>query len=397
MDRLTVDQLEVRDRAVFCRVDFNVPLSGDQVRDDRRIRAALPTIRLLLEGGARLVLASHLGRPKGERRPEMSLRPVAARLGELLEREVAFSEDCVGEAAGAAVSALAAGDLLLLENLRYHAGETKNDPDFADALASHARLYVNDAFGTAHRAHASTVGVAERAERAAAGLLMKRELDYLGRLVSDPERPSVAVLGGSKVSDKIELIRNLLERSDALFVGGAMAYTFLASQGIAVGGSRVEEDKLELAAALLDEAQSRGVALELPRDHRVTGAIHEDGSVDPVESTGGPAIPEGRIGIDVGPDTVAYWSEQLSGAKTILWNGPVGMFESEGCEEGTRAIGEAIADSGALTVVGGGDTAAAAKAFGLEERFSHVSTGGGAALELLSGVELPGVLALSPA
>jgi phosphoglycerate kinase len=396
MDRLTVDRLEVQGQRVFCRVDFNVPLRDGRVADDRRIRAALPTIRLLLDRGARVVLASHLGRPKGQRRPEMSLRPVAAELASLLGRDVHFAEDCVGSAAESEVEPLAPGQVLLLENLRFHGGETKNDPGFVASLARLASIYVNDAFGTAHRAHASTVGLARASRQAAAGLLMSSELDYLGRLEA-PARPYFALLGGAKVSDKIDLIRHLLERTNRIIVGGAMAYTFLAAREIGVGASRVEQDKVDLARTLLQEAQAKNVPIDLPHDHLVTAAVRDDGSVDAPEPTGGPAIPEGKIGVDIGPATRVTWSQLVADARTILWNGPVGMFETRGCEMGTQALAEAVARSEALSVVGGGDTAAAVSSFGLGDRFSHVSTGGGAALELLSGIELPGVSALTPA
>jgi len=394
-EKLSVRDLDVADRRVFCRVDFNVPLEDGRVSDDRRIAASLPTIRLLLERGARLVLGSHIGRPKGAPKPGLSLAPVGARLSELLGQEVPLAPDCVGPEAEALAAALAPGRALLLENLRFHPGEEKNDEAFAARLAALAELYVNDAFGTAHRAHASTVGVARRLPRAAAGLLMDAELRNLSVLMIDPARPYAIVLGGAKVSDKIALIRNLMVRADRILIGGAMAYTFLRARGIDTGDSRVEADQAATAAALMEEAAARTIALLLPSDHRIGPAAPE--SAAGARVTDGASIPAGWRGLDIGPKTIEAFCRALGDAKTILWNGPVGLFEQPPFDEGTRAVARAIAGSGAHSVVGGGDSAAAVGKFGLTGDFTHVSTGGGATLEYLSGMALPGVEALSDA
>ncbi|RMG47281.1 MAG: phosphoglycerate kinase [Acidobacteria bacterium] len=392
-----VTDLDVTGRTVFCRVDFNVPLEGGTITDDRRIRAALPTLRHLSERGARVLCASHLGRPKGKRIPEMSLAPVARRLSELLGREVPLAPDCVGPEVAAMAERLRDGDLLLLENLRFHEGETKGDPEFARELARPASLYVNDAFGAAHRPHASVVGVPEVLGGGAAGFLMDRELRALGRLVEAPEHPYAAILGGAKVSDKIPLIEQLLSRVDVLLIGGAMAYTFLRARGVPVGASRVETDRVDLARQLLERARERGVEVVLPEDHLTASRI-EGRAAEGLETTADAAIPEGRIGVDIGPKTIELFSSRLDDSvRTVLWNGPLGLFEAPGCDQGTRAIAAHLAELPAFRVLGGGDTAAAARRFGLDERYDHVSTGGGAALELLSGVELPGVAALSRA
>ncbi len=393
MSHLRLTDLDVAGKVVFCRVDFNVPLDGAAITDDRRIRAALPTLRWLVDHGARVVCASHLGRPKGKRVPEMSLAPVARRLSELLGQPVAFADDCVGDAARAVVAGLGTGQVALLENLRYHKGETEGDAAFAAELARGMELYVNDAFGAAHRAHASITGVPGALGGGAVGFLMEKEVEALARLQKHPERPYVAILGGAKVSDKIDLIERLLERVDTILVGGAMAYTFLAAQGGKVGGSLVEADKLDLARDLMTRAAARGVRLELPVDHVVADAL-EGKKVSGLSTVTGP-IPDGKIGVDIGPETVARWKAILSPAvKTVLWNGPVGLFEAAGADAGTRALAEHLAGIAAFRVLGGGDTAAAAAKFGLESRYDHVSTGGGAALEYLSGIELPGVAVL---
>ena len=392
-------KLSVRDLAglagkrVFCRVDFNVPLEGGTVRDATRIEASRPTIDLLRREGARVVLASHLGRPKGKRKPEFGLAPVAAKAAEVLRVSVAFAEDCVGDAAESAARALPDGGVLLLENLRFHPGEEADDPSFAAALARVAELYVNDAFGTAHRAHASTSGVPRRLKPAAAGLLMQSELDHLGALLDAPAHPFLAILGGAKVSDKIELIDNLLPRVDAFLVGGAMAYTFLRAQGHPVGRSLVETDKVDLARSLLDRIRSAGKDLVLPVDHVV--AVGGDDSS--VRVTRDVAIGDDEAGMDIGPATAAAFARRVAAAGTVLWNGPVGRFEVEAFAGGTRHVGEALAASPGATVVGGGDTAAAVQLFGLASRMTHVSTGGGASLEFLSGLPLPGVAALDDA
>ncbi len=391
--RLVTD-LDVRGKVVLCRVDFNVPLDGTTITDDRRIRAALPTIELLLEKGARVLCASHLGRPKGERRPEMSLAPVAARLSEILGQTVPLADDCIGASQSALTASLAEGQLGLLENLRFHKGETKGDPELARALAAGIDVFVNDAFGAAHRAHASVSELPKYVAERAAGFLMDRELRSLGRLIDAPERPYVAILGGAKVSDKIELIERLLERVSTVFVGGAMADTLLAARGVAIGNSRVEDDKLALARALTERARERGVDLLLPSDHIVAHGI-EGKTVTGIETSEGEAVPAGTAGVDIGPKTLAAWKTHLgTDVKTLLWNGPVGFFEAAGSSEGTEELARHVAEMPAFTVLGGGDTAAAARQFGLENDYDHVSTGGGAALELLSGITLPGVVAL---
>ena len=391
--KMSVQEIEVRDRRVFCRVDFNVPLDGPVVTDDSRIRAALPTVRWLLDHGARLVLASHLGRPKGVPDPAFTLRPAADRLAELLERPVAFAEDCIGPAAERAVEALELGAVVVLENLRFHAGETANDDAFADALAALAEIYVNDAFGTAHRAHASTEGVARRLQPAVAGFLMNRELTELGRLLHDPRSPFVAILGGAKVSDKIELIENLVPRVDAFLVGGAMAYTFQKAAGSPTGASLVENDKVELATELVRMGKAAGKRFVFPVDH--VAAVGGDDAR--VRFTEGVELADDEAGGDIGPRSVERFVEEIRRARTVLWNGPVGRFELDAFADGTRRVGEAIAASDAVSVVGGGDTAAAVRHFGLSDRMTHVSTGGGASLEFLSGRTLPGVAALTDA
>ncbi len=396
MSHRVVTDLRVTGQVVFCRVDFNVPLDGTTITDDRRIRASLPTLRWLAEKGARVLCASHLGRPKGKRVPEMSLAPVAKRLGELLGRDVPFAEDCIGEPAARVAAQLQDGDIGLLENLRYHDAETAKVPDeaFAKALAAPCSVYVNDAFGAAHRAHASVVGVPKVLGGGAVGFLMDKELAALGRLLEHPERPYIAIMGGAKVSDKIELIEKLLERVDRIMIGGAMAYTFLAARGAKIGASLVEADKLDLAKELETKARAKGVALDLPIDHLTASKIDKH-TLEGVEPTAGVDIADGRMGVDIGPQTLAQWKQLLGpNVRTVLWNGPVGMFEAPAAALGTRGLGEHLAGMAAFRVVGGGDSAAAAQKFGIADAFDHVSTGGGAALEFLSGVELPGVTAL---
>jgi phosphoglycerate kinase len=392
-------KLSVRDlrdlagKRVFCRVDVNVPIEAGRVTDDTRIVASLPTIGLLSQSGARVVLASHLGRPKGKPKPEFSLAPVAARLTSLLGRPAAFVGACIGEVAERAVADLAPGAVLLLENLRFHTGEEANDDAFSDALARLGDLYVNDAFGSAHRAHASTTGVPARLKPAAAGLLMEAELKHLSHLLEDPVHPFLAILGGAKVSDKIELIENLMPRVDGFLVGGAMAFTFLAARGVPTGCSLVESEKLDRARALLERADTAGKRFLLPIDH--VAAVKGDDR--DVRTTSGVSLAPDEAGMDIGPGTVAAFIAEIGRAGTVLWNGPVGRFEVEAFATGSRRVAEALAASRAVSVVGGGDTAAAVERFGLTSRMTHVSTGGGASLEFLSGLPLPGVDALDPA
>ena len=392
---LSVREIPIAHRRVFVRVDFNVPLEAGRIADDTRLRAALPTLRLLLDGGASIVLASHLGRPKGKPKPDASLRPVAARLQEMLGRPVILAPDCVGEEVEQMARALAPGGLLLLENLRFHAEEERNDDGFARRLAALGEVYVNDAFGAAHRAHASVAAIAAHLKPAAAGLLMDREIGMLSRLRDRPEKPYVALLGGAKVSDKVDLIEHLLERVDAILVGGAMAYTFLKAAGVSVGGSRVEADRVDTARDTAARAEERGVRLLLPIDHVVADGP-EPGR--PSEATPGAAIPDGRVGLDVGPRTRDVFAQELAHARTVFWNGPLGLFEVPPYDQGTLAAARAIAAAeGIFSVVGGGDSVAAITRLGLADRFAHVSTGGGASLEFLSGLELPGVAALDTA
>jgi phosphoglycerate kinase len=385
----SIRDLDLKGKRVFMRVDFNVPLApgGQEITSDKRIKAALPSIKYALDHGAGLILVSHLGRPKGKPNPEMSLKPVAARLAELLGRPVKMAPDCIGPE----VEALkpAPGEVLLLENLRYHPEEEKNDPAFAQKLAGLCDLYVNDAFGSAHRAHASTEGITHFVKQSAAGLLMEAELKYLTMATRNPARPCVAILGGAKVSDKIEVIANLGKIVDKLLIGGAMAYTFLKSQGLGVGKSLVEDDKLELAKELI---ASLGSKLVLPVDHVVVSEIAEGAANEVVT-----AIPDGKIGVDIGPATVALYAAAIAGAKTVIWNGPMGIFEKKPFDKGTVALALAVAGSGAVSVVGGGDSEKAIKAAGVADKISHISTGGGASLEFLSGLELPGVAALAAA
>jgi len=388
IDSLLVEDGGVRGQTVFLRADLNVPLRDGAIADDTRIRAALPTLRRLLAAGARVVLASHLGRPKGERRPELSLRPVAARLAELLDRGVSFSQEIIGEAAREAVGELKDGQLLLLENLRFYAGETKNDPDFARALASLADLYVNDAFGTAHRAHASTVGMVRYMGRFAAGDLLRSELEHL-RVIREPERPLLCLLGGAKVSDKIAVLEALAPHADLLAVGGAMAYTFLRALGRPTGASLVEPERLEDALGVLDAAEKAGHRLLLPADHVVAREIAAD-----AESEIRGEIPDGWMGVDIGPRSAASFAAEVGRARTIFWNGPMGVFEIDAFAKGTEAVALAIANADAHSVVGGGDSLAAVNRLGLGDRIGHLSTGGGASLEYVQGLTLPGVAAL---
>jgi phosphoglycerate kinase len=388
-----VDQMQLTGKRVFIRVDFNVPLIGAKVADDTRIREALPTLQLVLKMGGKPILASHLGRPKRPD-PSLSLEPVATRLSEALGPgyEVILADDCVGDGVNKLVKELQPSQVLLLENLRFHPEEEANDPEFSRQLASLADVYVNDAFGTAHRAHASTVGMVRLFREKAAGLLMRKELEYLGRIVRNPDEPFVTVLGGAKVSDKIKLIENLLPKLNALLIGGAMAYTFLAAKGWEVGRSKVEDDKIVLALKAFEAAERFDTALLLPIDHVVAAAPKEDSESRIVD---GRAIPKEMIGLDIGPKTRSMYREHIRNARTVFWNGPMGMFEIDRFAEGTKAIAQAMAENReAVTVVGGGDSAAAVHQLGFADRMSHVSTGGGASLEFLEGRELPGVAAL---
>jgi phosphoglycerate kinase len=392
MAKLSIADLDLRNKRVLLRVDFNVPLRDGEVTDDTRIRAALPTIRYGIERGGRLLCLSHLGRPKGKPDPALSLAPVAARLADLLGRPVPLAPDCVGGPVAAAAAALRPGDLLMLENCRFHPEEERNDESFSRALAALCDLYVNDAFGAAHRAHASTVGVTRFVPRAAAGFLLLKELEYLGQLLEAPGRPFVAILGGAKVSDKIGVIRNLLGRVDALLVGGAMAYTFLAAEGGSVGASRVERERLAAAKALAAEVRAGRVRFLLPSDHVIAERVEAGAATRVVPRDG---IPAGWMGLDIGPDTIARFGEEIGRGATIFWNGPLGVFEVKPFRAGTMAVAAAVAASGAVTVIGGGDTVAAVREAGVAERMTHLSTGGGASLEFLEGKVLPGVAALT--
>ncbi|MFZ3330856.1 MAG: phosphoglycerate kinase [Candidatus Acidiferrales bacterium] len=396
MNKLSIRDLEMPGKRVFVRVDFNVPMSAGKVEDDTRIRETLPTLRLAMERGARVVLASHLGRPKGKVDLKYSLAPVVGRLEELLgNKKVAFAADCVGADAEAKSKGLRDGEVLLLENVRFHPEEEANDAEFARKLAALCDgLFVCDAFGSAHRAHASVVGITKFVRQSAAGLLMEKELAYLGKAISQPDRPFVAVLGGAKVSDKIEVVQNLMKLADAMLIGGAMAYTFLKAQGLPIGKSLVENDKLDLARDLLNEAQQRKFRLVLPVDHALAESIDSTNTrVTDIAHT-----PDGWMGLDIGPKTVEIFRKEIATARTIVWNGPLGMFEKPAFAQGTLAIARAVAAAsaaGAISIVGGGDSVAAVEQSGVAAQISHISTGGGASLEFLAGEKLPGVEALS--
>lgn len=393
-NKKTIEDIEVKGKRVLVRVDFNVPLKDNVITDENRIMGALPTINYLIEKGAKVILCSHLGKPKAENLEKYTLAPVAKRLSEILGKEVVFPAELevVGDKTRAAVAAMNEGDVILLENTRYRAEETKNGEAFSKDLASIADIFVNDAFGSAHRAHSSTVGVADYLDTAVCGYLIQKELKFLGEAVETPERPFCAILGGAKVSDKIKVIENLLTKVDSLIIGGGMAYTFLKAQGHAIGKSLVEEDKLEYALQMLESAKAKGVELLLPVDHLVAAEFSADAEAI---STEGVEIPEGTMGLDIGAKTAAKYAEVASNAKTIIWNGPMGVFEFEKFAGGTIAVAKALADSNATTIIGGGDSAAAVNILGFGDKMTHISTGGGASLEFLEGIALPGIEALN--
>ncbi len=396
MKKLTIDDVELKNKKVLVRVDFNVPLDENQnITNDIRIRASLPTIKKIISEGGMAILMSHLGRPKGNRDPKFSLKPTAVRLGELLGKEVKFVDDCIGEEVNAVVNTMKPGDVTVLENVRFHAGETKNDPELSKELAALGDVYINDAFGSAHRAHSSTEGVTKFISVSAGGYLMKKELDYLGSALADPKKPYCAVLGGAKISGKIDVINNLFDKVDTLIIGGGMAFTFFKAMGKEIGKSLLEEEKLELATEILNKAKNSKVKFLLPEDVIVAEEFKNE---SPSEAVSVDNIPVNKMGLDIGPESVKLFSDELLKSKTIVWNGPMGVFEMENFAKGTFAIANVLAEAtknGSVTVIGGGDSAAAISKAGLENKVSHVSTGGGASLEFLEGKTLPGVAALN--
>ncbi|MBB6061817.1 phosphoglycerate kinase/triosephosphate isomerase [Thermosipho japonicus] len=395
MEKLTIKDIDLKGKRVIMRVDFNVPMKDGEITDDTRIVEALPTIKHAIENGAIVILLSHLGRPKGERKPEFSLAPVAKRLSELLGKEVTFIPELYGEIVNEKVKNAKEGDVILLENTRFDKGETKNDPELAKKWAELANIHVNDAFGTAHRAHASNVGIAQYIP-SVAGFLMEKEIKFLSKATTNPEKPYVVVLGGAKVSDKIGVITNLLDKADKILIGGAMMFTFLKSLGYNVGSSLVEDDKLDLAKRILEQAKEKGTEIVLPVDAVCAQKIEAGVETKTIDIKDG--IPEGWMGLDIGPKTVELFRNSISGAKTIVWNGPMGVFEIEDFSNGTKEVAIAIAEEtskGAITIIGGGDSAAAISKFGLKDKVSHVSTGGGASLEFLEGKELPGIASIA--
>lgn len=392
-NKKTIEDIDVKGKRIFARCDFNVPISADgSIADDKRIRESVPTIKYLLDHGAKVVLSSHLGRPKGEFNMKYSLAPVAKRLSELLGREVKMAKDVIGDDAKALAAGLKDGEVMLLENVRFHKEEEKNDPEFAKALASYADIFVNDAFGTAHRAHASTEGVSHFVPVSVCGYLIQKEINVMGKALSDPKRPFVAILGGAKVSDKIGVINNLIEKVDTLIIGGGMAYTFMKTLGHQIGNSLCEADKLDLAKEMMEKAEAKGIKFLIPVDNKVGDKYDPNCNHQYVDSD---EIPDGWMGLDIGPNTEKLFSDAIAGAGTVVWNGPMGVSEWEEFASGTRAVATAVANSGAISIIGGGDSAAAIEQLGFADKMTHISTGGGASLEFLEGLELPGIACLN--
>ena len=388
MNKKTIEDIDVKGKKVIVRVDFNVPLDENKkITDDKRIVGALPTIKYLVENGAKTILVSHLGRPKNGFEDKFSMKPTAERLGELLGKEIIMAKDVIGEDAKEKSASLKEGEVLMLENVRFHKEETKNDAGFAKELASMAEIFVNDAFGTAHRAHASTAGIAGHLP-AVCGYLIQKEIEFMGKALSNPERPFVAILGGAKVSDKIAVIENLIDKVDTLIVGGGMAYTFFKAKGYGVGTSICEDDKVELAKSLLEKAEKKGVKLLLPVDNVIATEFKNDSEIQVVDSC---KIPEGWMGMDIGPETIELFANELKDAKTVVWNGPMGVFEFSNFAKGSKEVAKSIAESGSISIIGGGDSAAAVEQLGYADKITHISTGGGASLEFLEGKVLPGI------